>query len=905
MLTVDIALGGTLSSYTWLCMIINFLQCRHPKILPTLQKPPYFVPTPGASAGFNEALDLTKDFGKLNREPLGELLFAFFRRYAHEVDYERFVISVREGGLISKLEKTWHTSQNTRLCVEEPFNISRNLGNTADDTSFRGVHLELRRAFDLMSHGKLEECCEEYIFPANEERAGRNQNIFTKPVSQPRPVLTRSQSQTGSNRTPRQSVDSKRNGLPNQKQRTGSSNRRASSAVPHKLNLHPIQFFDPTASGSQLHETLAHQYQNLQRQEQHLRMKMQGSSNLSGHVLVSSNGSGYYVDPHLQPGVESQRRHSTASGRSHHVPLPQFTPLTNMPGIASFLPPGFLSTQSRSPQTVTSPPSPSLSYVQPRHRANTRRSATADAAGLYTSTRSHSQPPANNPTALQQVVYMYPETYVYPERQRLPLGHRTLQDVQNDYLFHQQRLANDDGTMSLNSAKLSSFDSPNIGSEVDCASVPDDRLFRDNLPSVQDDQPIPLPYTEDASHNHQQHRVEHTLANYVPKPLQPRPRSNSLLSTPHGISFFAVEAADSPPQRHSFPIRIPDFPTSQARGIHPDADRLAMLDGNGFFEHQTSPEHFGDYVAARSTYSIDSTATPASSIGTPSQEQNEPLAIDGTAERVPAQKPPAAIQFGQFPARAPYRTGQQLKSDDMRSGSTLHGSGKGLYSQTLSGLGINLTNDHNDSALINGAPTMKQSSTVAGLNLASTLKPGSILSPVREVRTPSPTATRNGGAVTYPQPSTMLNQAAMNEANEFSPVSGRPEANGRTRMHHRARSVESVRTPSSKQPQINSPSAKTNIPHKQPQIDSPSIKTNVPQTGQSSKSAQTRMGEAPGNEGTQYPQHVIQSVSQIGLQQSGWQQTGNGKKKKSNTSKKSASVGSVIVPADLSERKGG
>ena len=870
-------------------MIINFLQCRHPKILPTLQKPPYFEPTSEAPTGFNEAPDLTKDFGKLNRESLGDLLFAFFRRYAHEVDYERYVISIKEGGLISKQEKQWHTSQNTRLCVEEPFNLSRNLGNTADDTSFRGVHLELRKAFDLISQGKLEECCEEYIFPTNEERAGRNQNIFTKPVSQPRPVLTRSQSQTGSNRIPRQSVESKRNGLPNQKQRTGSSNRRASSAVPHKLNVHPVQLFDPTASGSQLHETLAHQYQNLQRQEQQLRMKMQGSSNLSGHVLVSNNGSGYYFDPHLQTGADTQRRHSTASGRSHHVPLPQFTPLTNMPGIANFLPPGFLSTQSTSPQTATSPPSPSLSYVQPRHRANTRRSATVD-SGLYTGTRSHSQPPANNPTTLQHVFYMYPETYVYPERQRFPLGHRTLQDIQNDYLVHRQRFANDDGMLSLNSAKFSSFDSPSIGSEAECASIPDDRLLRSEAPSVKSGYPATLPSTEDAIHNHQQRQAEYILANTVSKPLPPRPRSNSLLPTPHGISFFAVEPLDSPPQRHSFPIQIPDFSTPQTRGITPDTDRLVMLNGNGFFEHPTSPEHFGDYVAARSSYSIDSTATPASSIGTPSQEQNEPFVIDSSTERAPAQKPPAAIQFGQFPARAPYRTGQQLRSDDMRSSSTLYGSGKSPYSQTLSGLGINLAIDHNDSSSTNDTPMMKQSSTVAGLNLASTLKPGSILSPVREVRTPSPTATRNGGAVAYPQPSTILEQAAVNRANGVASVSTRPELDNHTKMHHRARSVESVRTQS----------------NKQSQMDPPSAKTSIPQTSHSSKSTQAKMGEASGKGATQHVQAVIQPLSQFGPQQSGWQQTGSGKKKKNNnTSKKSASVGSVPVPVNLSERKGG
>jgi len=53
-----------------------------------------------------------------------------------------------------------------------------NLGNTADETSFRGLHLELRRAFDLVSTAQLEECCEQYEFPKEEklQRIGKQQH---------------------------------------------------------------------------------------------------------------------------------------------------------------------------------------------------------------------------------------------------------------------------------------------------------------------------------------------------------------------------------------------------------------------------------------------------------------------------------------------------------------------------------------------------------------------------------------------------------------------------------------------------------------------------------------------------------------------------------------------------------
>lgn len=110
------------------------------------------------------------------------------------MEYEKKVVSVREGKLISKEGKKWHLMQNNRLCVEEPFNTERNLGNTADDTSFRGIHLELRRAFDLVKEAKFDECLEEYVFPATEEK------IREKPPPKPPPVLTRSRSQSQSSR---------------------------------------------------------------------------------------------------------------------------------------------------------------------------------------------------------------------------------------------------------------------------------------------------------------------------------------------------------------------------------------------------------------------------------------------------------------------------------------------------------------------------------------------------------------------------------------------------------------------------------------------------------------------------------------------------------------------------------
>ena len=174
-------------------MILNFLQTRDPPILPALHQRPHKKRPPinGVDISFDDDIETLKGFGRNNKETLGELLFAFFKKYGHELDYEKKVISVRHGKLLSKEEKNWQYLQNNRLCVEEPFNFTRNLGNTADDSSVRGLHLEFRRAHKILSEdADLAAVCEQYEFPPGEPH-------ISIPVQQPahRPVtLSRSYS---------------------------------------------------------------------------------------------------------------------------------------------------------------------------------------------------------------------------------------------------------------------------------------------------------------------------------------------------------------------------------------------------------------------------------------------------------------------------------------------------------------------------------------------------------------------------------------------------------------------------------------------------------------------------------------------------------------------------------------
>lgn len=203
-----------------------FLQLRSPAVLPALHQLPYkTLKSDGTFSDFADNLKKIEGFGSKNKASEADLLFQFFRFYAHEFDYDKHVLSVRSGKLMSKVEKKWNYASNNQLCVEEPFNTSRNLGNTADEYSFRGLHLELRRAFDLISQAKLEEACEQFVFPKEEER------VWSRPAPQPRPVLVRSSSQTHPGRGGRHNH---RGGRHNNFRGGGNgSNRRASSAVPN------------------------------------------------------------------------------------------------------------------------------------------------------------------------------------------------------------------------------------------------------------------------------------------------------------------------------------------------------------------------------------------------------------------------------------------------------------------------------------------------------------------------------------------------------------------------------------------------------------------------------------------------------------------------------------------------
>lgn len=398
----DAALGGTLSSYTWICLIINFLQTRNPPVLPSLQARPHEKrATPdGLVYSFDDDLETLSQFGRKNKQTVGELFFEFFRYYGHEIDYEKNVISVREGKLVSKEAKGWHLSVNNRLCVEEPFNISRNLGNTADDTSFRGLHLELRRAFKYASDGDLAGCCIEFEFPPEEERT------WERPPPQPRPIITPSLPTRGGRggRGGRYGNQYSRGGFAGNGRRTSNSGNKSSFRQANAANTSELSLQAQQQAQFLLHDQLYQQIQLLQAQEQELRMQLHNQALITGRPPPV-----FLRQPFIQFPMPQQQEYTgeeTSRSRSGTVNQPPLTPSGRQ---QNFYPsPTYASVSAAGTQgSTTNPPSPSAVNAHPDLRRNPRRSSVVNGSPKA-NLRAQSQPARpQNPPSLPNFTPLY------------------------------------------------------------------------------------------------------------------------------------------------------------------------------------------------------------------------------------------------------------------------------------------------------------------------------------------------------------------------------------------------------------------------------------------------------------------------------------------------------------------
>lgn len=423
----DAGIGGTISSYTWICLIINFLQTRNPPILPALHNLPFReIDERGqpSHSGFADDVEKLRGFGDANKESVGQLLFHFFRLYGHEVDYEKEAISVRQGKRIPREEKGWHPGGGqkegtNRLCVEEPFNIERNLGNSADDYAWRGLHLEIRRAFDLLADGQqLGKACEQFQFPAEGKP---NPLLFQKPTSK-KATLTSSvpirSSRGGSNhRGGRGGFNMK--GQHNNGSRRSSGSQPFAQGRPPFLHSPPIQhgsgheyFTVPRGIHDQLHDQLYQQYQMLEMQSNSLRAQLAAqqhaqqahrAAQMHAHAVAQAQAQ-HYV-PNGTNG--SPQKSPYVNGRSSPRLAELGIPPNALPQGFMYQYPGFFSTQhsgsNQQDSVRTNPSSPSLSNSMPGARRVVHRVSNASDTSVN---RSQSQPARGMPQ--QPVMGSYP-----------------------------------------------------------------------------------------------------------------------------------------------------------------------------------------------------------------------------------------------------------------------------------------------------------------------------------------------------------------------------------------------------------------------------------------------------------------------------------------------------------------
>jgi terminal uridylyltransferase len=179
---INSAYSGTLSSYGYVLMVLHFLlNVVQPPVLPNLQRIFGANERDAQCEGFN--ISFYADEGHIrqmaatrqwtsNTEPLGVLLRNFFHYYAAQgqhvigggFNWMRDVISIRSpSGIITKEVKGWtgaktvqmgdgrEVRQRYLLAIEDPFEVSHNVGRPVTHNGIVTVRDEFRRCWRILS----------------------------------------------------------------------------------------------------------------------------------------------------------------------------------------------------------------------------------------------------------------------------------------------------------------------------------------------------------------------------------------------------------------------------------------------------------------------------------------------------------------------------------------------------------------------------------------------------------------------------------------------------------------------------------------------------------------------------------------------------------------------------------
>ncbi|ORY10737.1 hypothetical protein BCR34DRAFT_601871 [Clohesyomyces aquaticus] len=745
----DAALGGTISSYTWICMILNFLQTRNPPIIPALQK------HRKSDSDFENDKEKFRGFGDANKESLGQLLFHFFRRYGHEIDYEKDVISVREGKLITRKEKGWDLASLTkearnRLCVEEPFNTERNLGNSADDFAWRGIHLEIRRAFDLLADGgQLDKACEQYEFPPEEKV------VFKKPTTSNKPTLTASMP---SNRGGRGGHRGGRGGFNQKGNGNHSYGRRASSGAnfgvnrPSFLNSPPIQaqpgqeYFQRGINlNEQLHDHLFQQYQMLEIQSNTLRQQLAQQQRVQqAHQVQAAQ---IHAQAVAQAQAQAQSRNQSANGSPQKSPyvngrssprmgemsiLPNALPQTFLYHYPAFFEPPQSSAAASQDGSRTNPSSPSLPNSIPGLRRTIHRSSNASDTG---SIRSQSQPARGMPQPSLPPGYQLVPQLFDPSvfASGYPIA-RSTQEVPSTQATPEVPYSPMSGFPESVTSSAHGTPKEYVGYYVADQQQPPPALQDYSVP------PIP-PYSEIARRKRVSPEITQPLLNTAlrrvsrsPSPLGGHVRSYSTgVAHPNGAKPQPRKDSSVPADDGSPVIVNGSFPTQQRE----TRNRSETVDGLPSTIDAANPSALGIYVNNAEQYRLNP------------QEQHQQFLLD----EIHRQKEMAKVNMANG-------TGSSTSPTDSNALSRVSSGGKQPFPALPEALmNLDTVNSAKSNRLPDVSPTQKapplwRHQYSNGLSALDTLNISRappqevksatlpLLSPVFETRTPSPTASR-------------------------------------------------------------------------------------------------------------------------------------------------------------------
>lgn len=151
--------SGSLSSYSYVILVINYLQSIKNPILPSLQAlltHPEIEPSDISEPHFVNAYDcryvcnLEKvqkiwTENKKNTSTLGQLVLGFFTYYNTSFDFNHKTASIRLGQATDK-------KSNIVISIEDPFE-KRDLGGVVSDTMVPKIVEEFKRAYNILNNG--------------------------------------------------------------------------------------------------------------------------------------------------------------------------------------------------------------------------------------------------------------------------------------------------------------------------------------------------------------------------------------------------------------------------------------------------------------------------------------------------------------------------------------------------------------------------------------------------------------------------------------------------------------------------------------------------------------------------------------------------------------------------------